>query len=455
MTVNRLKLGLLGWLALAFGLVFPGQVRALENYPAALSLAEALQITKEQNPGIKAARAACDISRQHIVQTRAGLLPQLNLNEYFQRSNNPPLVFSNKLSQGRFGSDDFAIDRLNHPEALNNFSTSLNLSWPLYDRGQSWHGLKQAKLGYQAAEQTLAQNEEQALAQTTRAYFGVLLAGKGVNVVQAALTTARANLKLVASRYRNGMVVKSDALQAQVHVADLEQQHLTAASNLQAAQAALHNALGITNTQPFTLTDELLPGDQIAGTIDDWLARAQAQRPDLKGLRLRETIAAEEIAKARAAYLPAVNLVGSYQIDSEDFSESADSCTVGAVVSLNLFSGLATSARAKEAAAALRQIAALRLQAENQTALEIRQAYLAAASAWQRIEVARQALKQSAEALRIVSKRYAGGLLTIVELLGAENARQQTLMMHFQAIHDYLVAGNALKLAAGDLTTSP
>lgn len=69
------------------------------------------------------------------------------MSEGFQRSNNPPQVFSTKLNQENFTPPDFAIDRINQPNAINDFATKFTATWPLFDGGQSWHGWQQAKLG--------------------------------------------------------------------------------------------------------------------------------------------------------------------------------------------------------------------------------------------------------------------------------------------------------------------
>jgi outer membrane protein TolC len=162
-------------------------------------------------------------------------------------------------------------------------------------------------------------------------------------------------------------------------------------------------------------------------------------------------MAREEIERARAGHLPGLELVGNYQIHTENFDGAADSYSIGAVLSLNLFSGLASSAKVSEAQALRRQVQALRRQMEHQVFLEVRQAYTQTASAHQRIGVADQAVRQAEEALRIVADRYGGGLLTIVDLLTAEATLQQARTAQARARHDATVGKTHLRLAAGAL----
>jgi TolC family type I secretion outer membrane protein len=430
-----------------------GQSRTIpqDSYPAALSLQQAVQIALSVNPALAAATSQVEIAEQRVVQGRSGFLPKLNVSEGLQRTNNPTQVFSNKLNQQRFTASDFAIDRLNQPNAINDFATNFTATWPLYDGGRSWHGWQQAKLGKEASVYALERNRQQVIARTGSAYAGVLLASEQRDVVRGALKTAVANLSIAGHRYSSGMAVKSDLLQAQARQSDLEQQQLLAESRIEVSRSMLNAAMGVPDHLGFELTDGLETSSALEGTLESWLFISQERRLELKELAVQEAMAKEEVEKARAAFLPSVDLVGNYQIHTEDFDGSGDSYTVGAVVSLNLFAGLETSAKVSEVQAALRQTQALRRQMQSQAALEVRQAYAQAISAFQRIGVARQTVLQAEESLRIVTNRYASGLLTIVDLLTAENTLQQARMTHAHALHDYSVGKIHLRLAAGVL----
>lgn len=432
-----------------------GQSQEIPQYaythPSALSLQQAVQIALGENPVLAAAKSQVEIAEQRVIQGRSGFLPRLNVSEGLQRTNNPTQVFSNKLNQENFTESDFAINRLNQPNAINDFATNFTASWPIYDGGRSWHGWQQAKIGKDASAYALERSRQQVIARTTAAYAGVLLAVENLAVVEAALKTAGANLSIASNRYGSGMAVKSDLLQAQVRQSDLEQQKLMAESQIEVGRSILNAAMGVPDQLRFELTDRLETPLSLDGTIESWLSISQDRRLDLKELNAREAMAKEEIEKAKAAYLPSLDLIGNYQIHTEDFDGSADNYSVGAVVSLNIFSGLETSAKVSEAQAALRQVQALRRQMQSQVALEVRQTYVQAASAFQRISVARQMVVQAEESLRIVANRYATGLLTIVDMLTAETTLQQARTTFAQTLHDYSVGKTNLRLAAGVL----
>ena len=95
------------------------------------------------------------------------------------------------------------------------------------------------------------------------------------------------------------------------------------------------------------------------------------------------------------------------------------------------------------------RVRSLRKSFELNVRVETQRAFYQAQSAWQSIAVARSAIAQAEESLRIVSNRYASGLLTIVDLLDAQIALQQVRVHLFTALHDYKVARIELALAAG------
>jgi outer membrane protein TolC len=209
--------------------------------------------------------------------------------------------------------------------------------------------------------------------------------------------------------------------------------------------------MGVEIDSKFELTSQLESGQGSAESMERWIEIALDQRAELKQIEFQQSAAEEEIKKSRAAYLPSFNLEGNYEVNTEHFEESADNYTVGAVVTLNLFSGNRTSAKVREAQASLRQVQATRRKLKQRVLVEIRQAYLQADNAWNRIQVARVAVTQAEEALRIVGNRYKNGLFTIVDLLNSELALQQAHTNYLQAIHDYKVANTNLMLAAGTL----
>jgi outer membrane protein len=432
------------------GFMVAGAIAAQVDLP--LTLSEAITAALQDNPEIQAARNELESAASQITQARSGLLPQVYVSETYAYTNSPLWAFGTKLNQEAIAAADFIPDRLNDPDAIGNYATALSLSWNLFDGGQTWIGWQQSKQNRTATDLGLQRSEQQVIAQTAKAYIGALLAVENRNVVAQALETARAHANVVANRFKSGLAVKSDLLRAQVRIADLEQQHFQADSQVLVAQARLKAAMGRSDDSPLSLVTPFTDCVPIADTLEQWVAKALDQRPELKQLEIHKDIAAKEIAKARSGHWPSLAVQGSYEINSEDFSDTADNYTIGAVVKLNLYSGWRISAQTAAAKARAAKVDSLRRGYVLNVRVETQQAFYQAQSAWQSIAVAEGAVTQADEGLRIVANRYENGLLTIVALLDAQVALQEARTKHFRAMHDYKVARIDLALASGVIT---
>ena len=432
---------------LQWGMV-PGSAGGSSN-PSPLTLEEAIKLGLEKNPRMTMASSQIDASSARITHARSGLYPRIDFNESFVRTTNPAQAFSTKLNQEQISSQDFDPSRLNNPSTTQNFATTLSLTMPVYDAGQIRGGVEQARLDQESISFSAERIRQEVITGIVVAYVGVLLAQDRLQVIHQSLETAHANEKMVRSRYQNGLVVKSDQLRAEVRVAELEQERLTTQSHVDVARAMLNASMGVDVGRLFRLVRPEEKDSSAPGSLDQWCLESMKNRPDIQQLRLQEMIREEELKKARMAHLPSLYVTGSYEINTEDFSQSANNYSMGVLLRFNIFGGFGTESKIHEAVANLQQMKARVRQFELAVEVETRQAFFQAKSAYDRIKVAEASLNQAQEGLRIVRNRYENGLFTIVNLLDAEASLQQTRTNYLRSLHDYKVAMAQLLLAAG------
>jgi outer membrane protein TolC len=89
--------------------------------------------------------------------------------------------------------------------------------------------------------------------------------------------------------------------------------------------------------------------------------------------------------------------------------------------------------------------------ASDAVRLEVRRAYYETDANRQQIDVARAAIAQAQESLRINQDRYDGGLTTITDLLGAEDAARRSQTDYWDAIYHFQISYANLELASGSL----
>jgi outer membrane protein TolC len=82
---------------------------------------------------------------------------------------------------------------------------------------------------------------------------------------------------------------------------------------------------------------------------------------------------------------------------------------------------------------------------------QVKQAYYNFQASRDRIAASASSVQEAEEGLRIVQKRYEGGMTTFVDVLGAESALIRARTNALQALYDNNIAEADLKLAAGTL----
>ncbi len=422
--------------------------------PGDLTLGAAIRTALAHNRVLNATRQQNLAAQAGLTQARAGLLPRLDADETFSETNNPTLVFSNLLNQQRFTQDRFAIDSLNHPSSLSNFETRIRVEQPLFTGGKLLAGLNAAQQGVAAAEGQQARAEQETVFQTRGAYYGVLLADANLSAVARALASAREHLDTARALLDRGVVLRSDLLRAEVLVGSLERQRIDADNATRTARSRLSYAMGTDGDIRLRDTDAW-PVFDTPPSLEQSTEIALRQRPDVQALDHEWRRNEAALRQAQADYLPSLGVIGQYDLNSEKLSQTGDSYAVFIGAKWNLFGGLATTGKTREAAA---QAACSRLLREDLAArvrVEVEQAWRGLTGAAQQAEVAERNQQQAQENLSIVRDRYAGGLARSVDVLDAVATAEQAEVELLQARVNRQVRHAELDLATAQPVPTP
>src|ERR1019366_2759391 len=388
-----------------------------------LSLREAVRLAIRENKAIAGTTAGARASETRIIQAHAGMLPKINYSESFARSNNPVFVFSSLLTQHQFGVENFAIGPLNRPDALNNFQSQVTVDQPIYDAGQTRNAVKSAELAQKMTgeEQRLVQMN--VISGVARAYYGAVLAAENLKAADQAVGAAEAGLKRAEPGRAAGMSTDVDVLSIRVHLAAVTEQRIDRAADVDVAQAALNDALGLPLDTPHTLTTPLealkLP-DLALEAIE---GSASASRPEARQTHLATSLAQTQADGARSAMLPQVSFRGAFEADRQRFVDRGGVNWLAAIsLRWNLFNGSADKARIAETGHLVKRAEFDEQRTDSAIRLQMRRAYAGLKAAQQRIEVAKVAVAQAEESLRITQNRYEAGMNNVTDLLRTEAA---------------------------------
>lgn len=417
----------------------------------ALTLDEAIETALAENLSLTAADARLDAAAAEVDVARAGWLPQVRAEADVQRTDNPTLVFSNKLAQGVFDQSDFAIDSLNEPDPFTNWQARLLVEQPIWTGGRLKHGIAAAEAGLGAAEAGREATRQHVVYAVVDAWTGAVVARVRVGVAESSLKTAESNLRIVSDLREAGLVVASDPLQAEVRVAEVREMLALARADAASAEAALRMVLGGWDGElkvPETLPD---PSDSETGALDPLLDEAESARPALAAVD-QARIAADELSRLeRATRLPQIGLQGFAEANDEDFfGTEGTNYAVGVGLKYDLFDpsrkGRIARAEARRSEAAA-DVEALR----QQVRLDVTRAYHQLDAVRQRLVQARRAVELADSSLAIVRDRYQNGLAVITELLDSETMLTAARLRRLAAERDMRVARASLDLAVGRL----
>ena len=421
--------------------------------PSPLTLQQAVTIALEKNPLRKAALADTRVASADVREARSVLMPRLMFSETATRGNDPVYVFGSELRQQRFTNADLALNRLNTPTPIGNFSTRLGGTWNLFDSFASWHGVNRAKQRNDAAEHQLARTEQEIVFRVVDSYYAVLLATRQLEVAEKAVKTSQAIMDRSQARFDSGLVVESDLLTAKVRMAGRQQELIRARNNLDLARTQLSTAMGVPADSVFQPVEALAEHTFSIPVLREIEKQALANRPDLKRIQSEESAQQQSVAIAKSSFGPRVNAFAGWEMDNPIFvaGGGGNNWLGGVEVQYDIFQGGAKRAELSRERALQERVTAMKQVAADGVRLEVRRAYYNLDSARQEVEVARAAIAQAQDSLRINQNRYAGGLTTVTDLLGAEEATQRSQTSYWEAVYRFHTSYANLELASGTL----
>jgi outer membrane protein TolC len=361
------------------------------------------------------------------------------------------------LEGGYTALDNEPTARVATPTGVTQFPTApdesasyrASLSLPLYTSGRISRGIEAAAAGLDAQQSDEARALADLKLTVAGAYLDVLRARRTLEVAEQNVTSLGSHAVDVEARFRRGLVARHHQLAAQVALADARQRAIRARNQLDLASAAYNRLLGRDLTATVML--EELTAQARSDSVDTLTERALRQRPELHAATRQAEALRHEAAAERAAAWPQLELSldQRYQENPYQAYETLRSATVG--VRWDVFDGNVVRQRAAASAHQAAAAAEERADLASRVRLQVRQAWLDEQETERRIEVAREALAQADENLRVVRSRYREGIGTNTEVLDAEAQREQSYTNYYGATYDAVLADLRLRHALGEL----
>lgn len=408
--------------------------------PAKLTLAEAEALAVRNHPQILAAQHEASFANQQITETRAAYYPTLNAD----------ITGSGANRDARIGAGYLTDSRM-----FNREGQGVSVSQLITDVGRTKNLVASSRLQAQASDQNTVATKYDVLLGVNRAYFDVLHAQAVVKVAEQTVAARQLLDDQVTALAKNSLKSQLDVSFADVAVSEAKLLLIRAQAAVEEAFAELSRAIGSEQQVRYELVDESLPPTPPAKP-DDLITQAINNRPELASLRFSRD-SAYKFAEAEkdlnrptvtlvgvAGYLPAISQLTSTPIPA-DYEGAAVN------VSIPIFNGHLFSAR-REAAhyRALESDQRLRDQQER-VVRDVRVTWSSTMTAFQRLDVTAQFVRQAALALDLAKGRYDLGLSSIVELTQSQLNLTQAELENLSSKYDYQTEYAVLQYAIGQL----
>lgn len=478
------KVGAVAYCLIA-GVVLIPAAHAAENAPSPaaaaatsqtgpLTLQQCIDIALQKNRFRSVSRYSIEIAEAQHQQALSGYWPQIGAKaSYSIMDQDPNFIFpSNSMQTPGFNIDLTSIGGPNLPISPSNveipeqniklmdrknFAASLNAALPLYTGGQISAIVRQSEQGMKAAREEVRRTDLQIAYDTTRYYYGAVLARELIQIGKEALSRMEVTLDLTENLYTkgSGKVKKTDYLRNKVVVEWLRTAVTNLEANEQLARAALTNSMGMGWENPVEPAAQELPFNPTSVALKELVNGAYSFSPDWTSLEVGLEAAAAKIDEANSGHLPKVGLFGSLTHIENSYAkgivtpDNKNSWVIGIGMELPLFNGLRTTGEVREARARLEKLKQQQFLLKEGMALQVKHIYIRLMSSQQQKGSSEAAALSSEENRSLNERAYREELVETKDVLEAQMIESLMKAQYRKALYDNLDARANMDLVVG------
>ncbi len=402
-----------------------------EDIKSPISLEKAIQIAFQCSPDIQSAIAQVEASRGGIDAAKASFNP----------------VFKLQASSTLQGPESAAVQ-------TSSTMAGLTAVLPLDVSRQLKYSSDITQMQFQLQYLQMVSASEQLILKVKTAYYTLLRSCGQETVRQAAVDDSKLRLENIKAKRTEGTVPQFDVTTAEVELDNLNQQLISAQSQVRLAQAGLNAAMGVDVNYPTQVVSSDVQIGIREVDIPSVTAQAYAKRTDVKSAQVSVALGNKNITLQKTGLSPTANITGASSYNFNPSAMSTDNYSWQATVTLSipLSDGGATKARVRQAQANAQSSVSSLDRTLLTVSNELRTIALNLQDAAQRTQTTEHAVTLAIDALDIAKERYSAGIAVQVEVSNAQSQLTQARFNYVNALFDYAVATAQLEKATSSQT---
>jgi outer membrane protein len=415
-------------------LVFALALALLPASAFAEDLLQTYELARGGDPQLSAAESQRLATKEGAVQARAAMLPQIDGSASVTRT--IPVDQSVFVDTDGDGEGDTEVD----VEGSTSRRFGVDGSQMVFDFSRI-NTLRSQKAISRAADFQLDSAGDDLVTRTSQAYFNVLVAMETLAAAEAQEAALKKQFDFADKRLEVGLAPITDVHEARAQYDAARANTIVTRNALEDAYQALTEITGQPIANLKALPQDFQPALPSSQGVDEWIAAAIDNNPDLKAQEFFLESANADIQTARSGHLPTLYLGAGYSdtktISGNDFSTSGSDGNrggnVGLTLSVPIFSGGATSSRVRQAVAQ-RDVTQDQLEQTRRALVRnTRNAYQTLVAGVSEVEARRSAVTSARAAYEASQVGLEVGTRTVLDVL----VNQQTL---FNAEREYALS---------------
>lgn len=397
-----------------------------------LDLEAAVNMGLERNQSLQAVREALIGTEYGVKSARGAFGPRFKTSYGYTRLDDAPS-----------GMDPTTGRRIKDSRDV--WVMNFNIQQPLFTGYNILSNFEKAKLGNEQARSQLDRAELELILGIQDTFLDLLAARESVRVAEDSLTRLKSQLNVSQSFFEVGLVPKLDVLQAQVDVAQAEQDLISARNLVDILTARLNTLLNLPLEKEVFFLGELDFVPFVLG-LDECREIALKNRPDIFIADKTIQIALKDEKITASSFYPQIGANfdlfrrGDDPTVSGSRLQDRSEWRAGVQLEWTLFEWGRTYYAYKQAEQNTRQLMAEYENLLKTVAFEVKSSYLNIEESRERISVARQALEEARESYRMAVARYEAQVGTNTDVLDAQAKLSGAEANLIRANADYLKA---------------
>ncbi len=408
------------------------------------TLAELIDVAEQHNPETRAAWEEAKARADSLGIARSALYPTMSA-----------VALAVSLRQASLIGEYF------HRQTEGVFEPVLHVEYLVFDLGGRSGAIDAAKANLLASDLNFNDTHRKIIFAVASAYYRLLNAEGQRTAAEASLENAKAVEDDAASRLANGLATKPDQMEATAARAQSDYDLQSAIGAVDIARGDLATAMGLPPGTVFKVQgiDELKLPTAIADSVDDEMARAFKQRPELLEQMARIQAADASIKQARSTYVPSLSFTGDGGLarayGQQDLLPGSyaqgEVWTVGLQLKWTLFDGARREYQMAEAQHDKKAAQAALDSLRDQISDEVWAAYSNEQTALRQQQAAAALLSASQQSYEAAHESYGYGVRNLLDVVSAQKALAQARSEDILARTQLLLQVTNLAFRTGDL----